>query len=146
MTKLYKRDIYSSKRIAGICIYCRIFAAINKKMIDMRILMGFLFAVTVWTANAQSMNERGVQSCRQSHGLCRQEGLQPAARTRLRREARPLGRGTLAHLQAERCLLRGTRPRKRRICTFFAPAGANSARLRLHFSFLLFILPTLSTV
>ena len=63
MTKLYKRDIYSSKRIAGICIYCRIFAAINKKMIDMRILMGLLFAVTVWTANAQSMNERGVQSC-----------------------------------------------------------------------------------
>ena len=63
MTKLYKRDIYSSKRIAGICIYCRIFAAINKKMIDMRILMGLLFAVTVWAANAQSMNERGVQSC-----------------------------------------------------------------------------------
>ena len=67
MTKLYKRDIYSSKRIAGICIYCRIFAAINKKMIDMRILMGFLFAVTVWTANAQSMNERGVQSCYTLH-------------------------------------------------------------------------------
>ena len=40
------------------------------------------------------------------------DGLQPAARTRLRE--------TLAHLQAERCVLRGTRPRKTRSHSFRA--------------------------
>ena len=47
-------------------------------------------------------------------------GLRPAARTRLRE--------TLAHLQGERCFCRGKAPAKTDR-TFFAPAGATSARL-----------------
>src|SRR5699024_9050980 len=37
--------------------------------------------------------------------------------------------GQIPHLRTEMCFFRRTCRRKKRDCTFFAPAGANSARL-----------------
>ena len=54
-------------------------------------------------------------------------GLHPAARTRLRREASPSGRETLTHLQGEKCVLRGTCPRKTRLNLVFAFRGEKSS-------------------
>ena len=70
-------------------------------------------------AEKEHVHTHMLSICRQSRRLCRQEGKRPAARTRLR--------GRLAHLRGEKCLLRGTRPRKRRIW-FFSRLRARTLR------------------